>query len=227
MIVGNGMMARAFSGFAGDRSVMIFASGVSDSLETRPAAFQRERELLLRTRAAHPEALLVYFGTCSVHDPDRRATAYVRHKLEMESLIAASPHPWLVLRLPLALGPGHRGRTLACYLRERIAGGEAFEVWTGSTRYPIDVEDVVRIAARLIGERSGWNRIVEVALRAYPVLDFVRAMERILGRKAQYKLVEKGAHYELRCPEVERLAGELGLDFSDHYLQKVLRKYFA
>lgn len=227
MIVGNGMIARAFCSFAADDAVVIFASGVSDSLETRAAAFQRERELLTRTRAAHPRALLVYFGTCSVHDPDRRDTPYVRHKLGMESLLAGLPGPWLVLRLPLALGPGHRGRTLACYLRERIASGEAFEVWARATRYPIDVEDVVRIAARLIGERSNWNSTIEVALRAYPVLEFVRAMEGILGRKANYRLIDKGAHYALHCPAVERLAGELRLDLSEDYLPKVVRKYFA
>jgi glycosyltransferase involved in cell wall biosynthesis/uncharacterized protein YbjT (DUF2867 family) len=227
MIVGNGMMAKAFSAFAGDPGVVIFASGVSDSLESRPEAFQRERDLLLRTRAAHPGALVVYFGTCSVHDPDRRDTPYVRHKLEMEALLAASPHPWLVLRVPLALGPEHRSPTLGNFLHDRITRGERFEVWAGSTRYPIDVQDVVRIAERLIVDRSTWNRIVEVALRPFRVLDFVRAMERITGKKAVYSLAEKGSHYELQCPDVQRMAGELGLDLSDGYLERVLRKYFA
>jgi nucleoside-diphosphate-sugar epimerase len=204
--------------------VVIFASGVSDSLETRTSAFQRERHLLQRTRAAHPDALIGYFGTCSGHDPDRRDTPYVRHKLEMESHLAGSPHPWLVLRLPLAVGPGQRGPTLACYLRERIARGEPFDVWARSTRYPIDVEDVIRIAVRLIGDRSNWNRIIEIA---FSVLDFVHAMERILGKKAKYELVGKGAHYDLHCPVVARLAGQLNLDFSEEYLHKVLRNYFA
>ena len=148
------MMARAFAAFERDQEVVIFASGVSDSLETDAAAFQRERDLLLRTRAAYPRALLVYFGTCSVYDPDRRDTPYVRHKLEMESFLEASPGPWLVLRLPLALGHGHRGHTLGRFLYEHIQRGETFEVWAGSTRYPIDVEDVLRIAKRLTSGQS-------------------------------------------------------------------------
>lgn len=227
MIVGSGMMAKAFAAFEQDRRVVIFASGVSNSLETSPAAFQRERDLLLRARTAHPNALLVYFGTCSVYDPDRHDTPYVRHKQEMESLLEASSGPWLVLRLPLALGPGHRGRTLGRFLHEHILNGKPFEVWAGSTRYPIDVEDVLRIAKRLISDQSNWNRRINVALRAFSVLDFVHVMETIAGKPARYTLLSKGQHYEVDCQEIIRLAGELQLDFSAGYLERVLRKYFT
>lgn len=221
------MMAKAFAAFAGRDDVVIFASGVSDSLEANPQAFHRERELLLQTRAARPHALLVYFGTCSVHDPDRVDTPYVRHKLQMEALLKDAPGSWLVLRLPLALGPGQRSPTLGNFLHRRILNDESFEVWSGSTRYPIDVEDVVRIAAQLIDDTSNWNRVIEVALRPFPVLDFVRAMERITGKTARYTLLPKGKHYDIPCPEVARLADVLQLDYSPAYLERVLRKYFA
>lgn len=227
MVVGDGMMAKAFSAFAADAEVVVFASGVSDSTETRTSAFARERDLLQRTRAEHPDALLVYFGTCSVNDADRRDTPYVRHKLEMEALLKASPGPWMVLRLPLAIGPGHRGNTLANYLHGRIVRGEPFEVWGGSTRYPVDVEDAFRIASRLIADRSMWRKTINIALRAFPVLEFVRILEDIAGRRAAYTLLQRGRHYELPCPEVARLAGELHLDLGERYLEKVLRKYFG
>jgi nucleoside-diphosphate-sugar epimerase len=227
VVVGDGMMAKAFATFAEDPQVVIFASGVSDSTETAAAAFQREEDLLGRVRAQHRDALLVYFGTCSVFDPDSRYTPYVLHKLRMESLLEASPGPWLVLRLPLAVGPGHRGRTLVRFIHQRIVRHELFEVWGGSTRYPIDVEDVVRIARQLIGERSNWNRRINVALRSFPVLEFVRALETVTGMNAKFTLLPKGHHYALECPEIDRLADELRLDFSAGYLERVLRKYFA
>jgi len=59
------------------------------------------------------------------------------------------------------------------------------------------------------------------------VVEFVSSMERILGRKASYSIAEKGAHYRISCPEVESVAHELNLDFSDQYLERVLRKYFG
>jgi len=226
MIVGSGMMARAFAAFGEDRDVVIFASGVSNSLETDPAAFARESALLSETRGRFPEQLLVYFGTCSVEDPDQRGAPYVAHKLEMESLLERAGAPWMVLRLPLAIGPGHRGQTLAQFLYDRISRGEALEVWDRATRYPVDVADILRIARRFIADRTLWNRRMNVALRAYPVLEFVRVMEAIVGRRARYRLLPRGRHYAIRCPELAAVAPELGLDLDEGYLERVLRKYF-
>jgi len=227
MLVGDGLMARAFAAFRDNKDVAIFASGVSNFLETDPAAFARERALLMRVRTANPGALLTYFGTCSTDDPERRDTPYVRHKLDMESLLAASDAPWLVLRVALAIGHSPGSRTLAQFVYDRVALGESFEVWQGASRYPIDVEDVFRIGNRLMLDAKMRNRRINIALRAYPVLEFVRAIESIVGRKANYVLVPKGRTYDVRCPEVAELASELGLDFSDRYLERVLRKYFS
>jgi len=221
------MMARAFSAFRDRSDIVIYASGVSNSLETDPPAFARERDLLVKTRAAHPRALLVYFGTCSVHDPERRDTPYVLHKLAMEDLLASAGGPWLVLRVPLAIGRNPGSRTLAQYLYERILSGQPFEVWEGAGRFPIDVDDLVRIGSRFIGDPAMWNRRINVALRAFPVLEFVRILEGIAGRKANYALVPKGEQFRLDCPEVLQIAGDLRLDLGDRYLERVLRKYFG
>ena len=227
MVVGAGMMAKAFSAFRDRSDVVIFASGVSNSLETNAAAFSRERDLLTKSRAAHPRALLVYFGTCSVHDPERRDTPYVQHKLAMESLLASAGGPWLVLRVPLAIGRNPGSRTLAQFLHERILSGQSFEVWEGASRFPIDVDDLYRIGCRFIDDPAMWNRRINVALRAFPVLEFVRILEKIAGRKANYALAPKGVQFKLDCPEVQQIAGELRLDKSERYLERVLQKYFG
>lgn len=221
------MIATAFSGFIPDNSVVVFASGVSDSSEMREAAFDREKALLRRTRAENAGKLLVYFGTCSVADSDKRDTPYVLHKIAMERLLQESGDPWMVLRVPLAIGPMHRSRTLAQFLYEQISNERPFEVWTGATRYPIDVADAVRISSLFIEQPSFWNRHINLALRAFPVLEFVRSMERIVGKPARCELIPKGEHYNLSCPEVAAVASRIGLDFSEQYLDKVLRKYFS
>ena len=226
MVVGNGLIAKAFAAFRDRQDVVVFASGVSNSLEIDPAAFRREADLLRRVRDEHPRALLVYFGTCSVEDEEQRNTPYVGHKIAMEGLLAASPGPWLVLRVPLAIGNNPGSRTLARFLHDRILSGEPFEVWGGANRFPIDVDDVFRIGSRFIADPAMWNRSINVALRAFPVTEFVRVMERILGRKALYSVVPKGKPFRLDCPEVLKVAAELELDFGDQYLERVLRKYF-
>ncbi|MEX2150260.1 MAG: NAD-dependent epimerase/dehydratase family protein [Steroidobacteraceae bacterium] len=227
MVCGSGLLAKAFSAFRDDDRVLIHAAGVSNSLETDARAFAREKARLRRAREEHPQKLLVYFGTCSADDPDRRETPYVAHKLEMEAFLERLASPWMVLRLPLAIGPGRRGRTLAPYLYERISRGEPFEVWENATRYPIDVVDALRIARRLIDVPAYWNRRINVALRAFPVPEFVRVMESIVGQPAVCRRVPKGRHYVIDCPEVRGLDSELALDYTERYLERVLRKYFA
>jgi nucleoside-diphosphate-sugar epimerase len=196
-------------------------------METRAAAFARERDLLTRARTQHADKLLLYFGTCSADDPERRDSPYVAHKLAMESFLEDAGRPWMVLRLPLAIGPGHRGRTLAQYLYDRIARGERFEVWQHATRYPVDVADALRAARHFLAAREFHNRRINVALRAFPVPEFVRIMQDIVGKRALYDLVPKGRHYAIACPEIEAAAGKLELDFSEGYLERVLRKYFG
>ena len=227
MVVGSGMIASAFAAFRESGSVVIFASGVSNSLETAPDAFERERKLLETVRSADPGPLLVYFGTCSADDPERQDTPYVQHKLAMEAMLAKSEGPWLILRVPLAIGRNPRSTTLAQFLHDRIAHDQGFEVWEGASRYPIDVEDLVRIGRKFIGDPAMWNRRINVALRPFPVLEFVRVMEDIVGKKARCTVVRKGQRFDLECPEVARVAAELNLDLGERYLDRVLRKYFG
>lgn len=227
MVVGGGMIATAFSKFDSDDRVLIFASGVSNSLESDPAAFAREKRLLLEVGGEHTDKLFVYFGTCSVCDPDRRATPYVEHKLEMESIVAQTLPHWMIIRLPLAVGPAHHATTLASAFHDRISTGQSFEVWQGATRYPIDVADAVRIVGRFVSDNGMWNKKINVALRSFPVLEFVREIEKIVGQPGNYKLVPKGRDYEIPTPEVLSVAREMGLDYGDHYLRRVLRKYYS
>ena len=227
MVVGNGMMAQAFSSYAENPRTVIFASGVSNSLELDSRAFSREKNLLAEVRNANPKALLVYFSTCSVEDTDRSNTPYVKHKLAMESFLANSPGQWLIFRLPLVIGRGHRGASFAQFLFQKISRGESFEIWANATRYPIDVDDVLVVAREFIDGRQTFNQLINVALRSYPATEFVRIMEQIVGKKARYAKVDKGTHQEIFCPEVMQLAEEFHLDYSDGYLERILRKHFA
>jgi hypothetical protein len=65
LIIGNGLIASAFKK---NKDVIIFASGVSKSQEVRCAEFFRERKLLVD--ALQLKKYIVYFGTCSVNDPE-------------------------------------------------------------------------------------------------------------------------------------------------------------
>jgi hypothetical protein len=80
MVVGNGLIAKSFTMFNGEKNIVIFASGVSDSKCIEVSEFERERNLLLsmdRTKK------IVYFSTYSISDGSEK-NEYIKHKIHME-----------------------------------------------------------------------------------------------------------------------------------------------
>jgi hypothetical protein len=90
MIVGNGDLASVLP----DRDdLLFFASGVSNSQETRESEFQREIALLTRQPR---NKRLVYFSSLSVFYSDSR---YANHKRAMEATIKKFSKYYCIIRL--------------------------------------------------------------------------------------------------------------------------------
>jgi len=227
MIVGHGLMATAFAPrFASDRAMTVFASGVANSSETRQAEFERERDLLQHT--LQNASQLMYFSTCSVHDPELSESPYVQHKLAMEQLVQRAGAQHAIVRLPQVVGLSANPHTLTNYLYRQISAGERFELWLQARRNLIDVADVVAIVSHLVAA----GQIVGVSLNvacsfSVPVLDIVRILEALIGRTARFDSVMAGAHYDLGTKLAQAAAAQIGLVFDEHYVDRLLRKYYG
>ena len=103
MIIGNGLIAQSFRPHFDkyEDTVILFASGVSNSKLTLESEYVRE-QLLLKD-ALKLNKLLVYFSTCSIFDPTLQDSKYIQHKLAMESLIEKNDKH-LIVRLPNVVG---------------------------------------------------------------------------------------------------------------------------
>ena len=90
MIIGHGDIASVLV----DRpDRLFFASGVSNSRETRESQYRREKKLLLKQdKTLH----LVYFSSLCVFYSNNR---YARHKKEMENLVKKHFPHYTILRL--------------------------------------------------------------------------------------------------------------------------------
>jgi nucleoside-diphosphate-sugar epimerase len=227
VIVGRGLIARAFeAAFGDDAGVVIFASGCSNSDETSAAAFAREEALLRETLAA-TSSHVVYFSTCSVVDPERNATPYVRHKLAMERL-ASQGASFSVFRLPQVAGHTDNPHTLMSFLHSRIAGGATFAVWRNAWRNIIDVEDMAAIATEMIRDPGCRRRVLNIASpSAVRVPELVRTYERVLGVAARVEEIDRGSHYDVDIAECSAVAGRLGIEFGPDYVERVVRKYYG
>lgn len=227
MIIGRGLIANAFiHEFLEDKEVTIFASGVSNSNEVSNDSFLRESTLLKRIIAGDP-GLLVYFSTCSIGDLERQNTYYVRHKIEMENLVAQSGQ-YLILRLPQVVGKTENPYTLTNYLHSQIESGSHFTIWNKAWRNLIDIDDIAKIVTYMIRKSSFWNHTFNIA-SPFPicVIDLVRVFEQTLGVKADYEVTDRGDHYDIDVVDAIHAAKIVGVEFGSDYVEKVINKYYG
>jgi nucleoside-diphosphate-sugar epimerase len=227
MIVGKGLLACAFEPHFGENSdVIVFASGVSNSLETSPSEFARETALL-RQRLNSEAKRFIYFSSCGVTAIESELTPYMRHKRSMESLVLSEPHG-LVLRLPQVVGRTENHHTLTNFLRDHIVSGEHFTVWARAERNLIDIDDIVKIGVTLATELPIEATAVSIAAtRSLRMPEIVGIFERVLGKAANCSYVEKGTLMVIDTARVERLSARLGIDLGDGYIERVIEKYYA
>ena len=228
MIIGNGMLARAFSPYSRRDDVIIFASGVSNSREVSDENFDRETRLVQETAGRWPDLNFVYFSTCSILDPELNHTPYVRHKIAIEKRVGQQKH-FHIFRLPLVIGKSENPNTLTNYFHHRLRRKQPLVVWEDAERNLIDVEDVYKIASLIIDGGLLKNRIANIAATTnIRVVDIVKLMAGITGEKPISK-IEKGhqkSRYSIDVAPILPLIEQAGIDFENNYHLSVLRKYY-
>ncbi len=226
MIVGRGLIANLFTD--SDRNdTVFFASGVSNSLETRLEEFKREENLINETISENSEKIFVYFSTCSIYDSSKTGSDYVLHKLKMEQLIKQSCKKYLILRVSNAVGSGGNPNLLMNYLMRSVNNNEIINVHTKATRNLIDAEDIKNITFDLL-EKKELNKIINVAyIQNYAIIEILEIIERFYNKKLDLNLIKSGSGYDINVPDVESYFKINGLTDKESYLCKILEKYYS
>jgi nucleoside-diphosphate-sugar epimerase len=231
MIIGNGMIARAFQSVGYESSsITIFASGVSDSQCTDISQFDRERDMLENSLSSTNVCnVFIYFGTCSVNDPERLNSPYVQHKLTMENLVVKH-QGGIVVRLPQVAGSHAPYNTLLSVICRKILSGEVITAWSGASRNIIDVVDVIRIVTALLAEHNEnikLPKILNVAnSKSYNMKSIISSAEKALGKIANVVWIDKGSEYKIDVSYIYSSFAKLGITFDDDYLVNVIRRYY-
>ncbi len=227
MVIGNGMIARAFKNlYEHDNKVIIFASGVSNSSETNDSAFNTETQLLLDCLKRNGTKRIVYFSTCSIYD-NNNESPYVRHKKRIEKLIIKNSRNYLIFRLPQVVGKSTNNHTLINHLYNKIQNGEPITVWKGATRNLIDIEDVVKISSYIIEADYYNNTIINIASKYnVGILEIVRELENITKNKADIVIEERISSYSIDISRISPVISKLGINFPQIYYKHVIHKYY-
>ena len=130
MIVGNGDIASALK----DREDRLyFASGVSNSQETRRSEYEREKKLLLtQDKYRH----IVYFSSLSIFYSD---SLYAQHKKRMEQLVKKRFRHYTIIRLG-NIAWGKNPHTIINFFKNQVKRGEKLEI-RNTYRYVIDKDE--------------------------------------------------------------------------------------
>ncbi|REC48979.1 NAD-dependent epimerase/dehydratase family protein [Chryseobacterium pennipullorum] len=221
MIIGNGILANAVRPY--DREdVLYFASGVSNSLETDHAQFERELSLLQSTINDYPEKKLIYFSTCSIYDPTKAESPYVAHKLNAEKMIMEQCRNFIIFRIGNAVGHGGNPNTLINFLKNSILSEKQITIHSHARRILIGTDDIALFAERHLEDFS--NEIINLTYpHQYSLSDILSQLEIHLGKKAVYENVNEGSNYNIEFnPLTESFFAGIS---SEEYLNKLFKAY--
>ena len=226
MIIGNGMLAKAFESYQKRQDIIIFASGVSDSQQKNTREFLREKDLLIENLEQFKNKKFIYFSTCSIDDLSMKESLYIHHKLAMENIISEMHPNYHIFRLPQVIGKTN-SPTIIHYLYEKIITGKHFELWGNSSRNLIDVDDIVKIVDLIINHDLYINEITNIAsTQSLEVNKIVNIIEALCSKKGNYTIVEKGIKYSINIDKIKSLLEKAEIDFKDNYIAKAILKYY-
>lgn len=174
MIIGKGLIAKAFEKYNDNDNVIIFSSGVSNSSETRESEFGREESLLKEHLPLNKK--LIYFSTVSVVDGSLKSP-YINHKIKMEKMISDNHSNYLIFRLPIVIGDNANKITFFNSLKDKINNNEELKVFNVS-RYLIDVDDLSNTLPRLIDDEFEKNKTLNICFDNFSsVKNIIERME--------------------------------------------------
>jgi nucleoside-diphosphate-sugar epimerase len=204
MIIGNGLIAKALKDKDG---ITYFASGVSNSNETRQSEFDREEKLLRSVKSP-----IVYFSTTPKND-----NPYILHKRKMESIVKESKD-YTILRVQYICGNGGNPTNLFNFLKTKIKNKEHLTLYN-CYRYLLDVEDLANMVPLM---KFGTHTIN--GIEAVKVVDIAEMIAERYRVRLKYTLTEVHEEKAFNDYNIDKLIEWLKIE-RNGYTQRLITKY--
>lgn len=227
MVVGNGMIAKAFKQYVDDNNVIIFASGVSNSKEMDDSKFEREFELLKSFKDL-TDKKLVYFSTCSIFDKSLTKSKYIAHKILIEEFIQNNFSQYIIFRLPNVIGYTTNNNTSFNFFKNSILRELEINIQEGATRYIIDIDDLSNMLPSIISSSEYKSNIINVCFdNKTTVLSIVVMIEMILMTYTTKSFSEGGSDYDIDNNEFIQIITKNEYELDINYNFNTLQKYLS
>lgn len=226
MVVGNGLIAQAFSSFKDIQEITIFASGVSNSNVVNVSELEREIKLL--TEYLNKDACLVYFSTVSLYDSSVENSQYIQHKRTVEALITEKCKDYLILRIPIVVGNSSNIHTLTNNLVSQIRNSSALRVFKKASRYLMDIDSIVETVTPIILDKTHHNSIWNICFNnRINIEEIIATLEEILNTEVEKEYLDKGCCYEVPNQKFITYLNSVGYEVPKDYIKLTLQKYYS
>lgn len=221
MIIGNGLIANSLKKIDSDQ-ILFFASGVSNSLETKETEFEREFNLLSNTLENNKEKKIIYFSTLSVHDQSKQDSHYVLHKIGMENYIKNNSNNYLILRIGNIVGKGGNPNTLFNFLKTKIKNNSQFILHRNARRLLLDIDDISNFLNSTC--KTIKNETINFAYPYYYNLkEIINVIQNRMDKEAEYDEADEGDFYKVSFDE--NIVSFFSEVQPDDYLKNLAEKY--
>ena len=224
MVIGNGLIAQTMRKYDTNDDVIIFASGVSNSNETRQEEFEREKELLSKLTERRQQ--FIYFSTCSIFDKSKSQSMYVLHKLEMEQYILNQFENCMIFRLPTVIADTPNPHTLFNFLLNNIKAGNTIPVYSKACRYLLDIEDVSYFLPFIIKDGAYNRQTINIAFDdPIAVTEMIKVYELVLNIKANIELIDRGDCFSIDKTVFINIIQNINYKVNPNYNINCIKKY--
>ena len=223
MVIGNGLIASGFEKYKDNNNVLIFAAGVSNSLETDNKIFYREEHLLTRTIKLNWDKTFVYFSSNSYYSNSSKKS-YFMHKLEMEDIVNRNCGKRIIMKLPQVIGHKGNPNTLFNFIHKKLINDEEIPVYENSHRSLIDIDDLEKIIREIINLEI-YGTFTINGIEVLEIEEIVRIMAGELNIIPKIKLIPTDhSPKEDNSYIINSMLNKLNINKKD-YIKNLIKKY--
>ena len=229
-IIGSGFLANYFKKYTkliNKLNICIYAAGVSNSLCENKKYFDRDFNRIKSFIGLINSRKLVYISTCTVFDPSRNKSKYIKNKIKIEKYIQEKVSDYAIIRLPELVGISKNRNTLTNFLYNNILNSKKFIAYVNSKRNLLDVNDAIKLSLYFINYTN--KKIINIAnLRNYKVMDIISIFKDILEILPIYESKNiKFHHYKFKNSVSKNILKKNKVTINKNYLPKIIKKYYA
>jgi UDP-2-acetamido-2,6-beta-L-arabino-hexul-4-ose reductase len=193
-IVGNGFLAKKFkkyNAFFKKKNYFIYLAGVSNSNEKKLNNLQKDFNRIKFFIKNIKNSKIIYVSSCSIFDPNRRNSLYLKNKIKIEKLIKDKCDNFLIIRLPEIVGKSKNKNTLTNFFYSKIKTNGNFILYANAKRNLLDINDAIKLVLYFLQSDIKEKFLNISNLKFTNSLEIIKTFERLLKKKANYIISNK------------------------------------